>query len=92
MKVRFVRLGVAALAGFLLGSCSSTGNFVGDNLPAWAGGLPPDTPPRPGTPEYEAYWKALSGNAPLPAKAAPVRPANPPPARKPKEAIDEPIH
>jgi hypothetical protein len=28
---------------------------MADLIPAWAGGLPADAPPRPGTPEYEAY-------------------------------------
>ncbi|WP_398468433.1 hypothetical protein [Tardiphaga sp.] len=28
---------------------------MADLIPSWAGGLPADAPPRPGTPEYEAY-------------------------------------
>jgi hypothetical protein len=50
-----------ALAGAVLGGCSSInermGPVVGDALPAWAGGLPKDVPPRKGTPEYDAYMK-----------------------------------
>jgi hypothetical protein len=30
---------------------------MADLIPAWAGGLPADAPPRPGTPEYDAYLK-----------------------------------
>jgi hypothetical protein len=30
---------------------------MGDYLPQWAGGLPPDAPPRPGTAKYEEYMK-----------------------------------
>src|SRR5215475_9139826 len=30
---------------------------MGDYVPQWAGGLPPDAPPRPGTPQYDAYMK-----------------------------------
>lgn len=30
---------------------------VGDTLPQWAGGLPPDVPPRRGTPQYDEYLK-----------------------------------
>jgi hypothetical protein len=26
-------------------------------IPQWAGGLPPDAPPRPGTPEYDEFMK-----------------------------------
>jgi hypothetical protein len=28
-------------------------------IPEWAGGLPKGVPPRPGTPEYEAYRKSI---------------------------------
>jgi hypothetical protein len=28
---------------------------VSDAIPQWAGGLPRDAPPRPGTPEYDAF-------------------------------------
>jgi hypothetical protein len=52
---------VLALAGLGLGGCSSINEKlaagVSDTLPRWAGGLPPDVPPRRGTPEYEAYMK-----------------------------------
>jgi hypothetical protein len=73
-----------ALAGFALGGCSSIneriGAGVGDALPRWAGGLPPDVPPRRGTPEYEAYMKererkrlepaSTNANAAVPAAAS----------------------
>ena len=82
------------MSGFLVASCSSVSSFVADTLPAWAGGLPAGTPPRAGTPEYEAYWKSLSGNEPLRVNPAPTRPAmsDNPPDRKSKEPIDQPIH
>jgi hypothetical protein len=41
--------------GLSLSGCAS-GPHVAD-VPHWAGGLPPDAPPRPGTPAYEA-WQA----------------------------------
>ena len=80
-----------ALAGFALGGCSSIneklGAGVGDVLPRWAGGLPPDVPPRRGTPEYEAYMKererkrlepaANNANAAVPASASPASSAQP---------------
>ena len=56
-----VVIAALALASLALGGCSSIneklGAGVGDTLPQWAGGLPPDVPPRRGTPEYEAYMK-----------------------------------
>jgi hypothetical protein len=30
---------------------------MGDYVPQWAGGLPADAPPRPGSPQYDAYMK-----------------------------------
>jgi hypothetical protein len=57
---------VPVLFGLVLMSCSLTGcgsissflaGGMGDLIPAWAGGLPADAPPRPGTPEYDAYVK-----------------------------------
>lgn len=47
---------------FTLAGCGSISSFMAggmaDLIPAWAGGLPADAPPRPGTPEYEAYLRA----------------------------------
>lgn len=43
-----------------LAGCGSVGPMVGDALPQWAGGLPKDVPPRPGTPEYEEYRRKLT--------------------------------
>jgi hypothetical protein len=44
-----------------LSGCGSISSFMAggmaDLIPAWAGGLPADAPPRPGSPEYEAYAK-----------------------------------
>lgn len=51
------------LAGLAAGLCGcgtvneklSAG--MGDYVPQWAGGLPADAPPRPGTPQYDAWMK-----------------------------------
>ena len=56
-----VTMTALALAGAMLGGCSSInermGPVVADTIPAWAGGLPKDVPPRKGTPEYDAYMQ-----------------------------------
>jgi hypothetical protein len=84
------------MSGLLTASCSSVSSFVADTIPPWAGGLPAGTPPRAGTPEYEAYWKSLSGNEPLRPNPAPSNPApakpDIPASHKPNEPIDQPIH
>jgi len=83
-------IGVMVL-GLLVASCSSVSSFVADTLPPWAGGLPEGTPPRPGTPGYDAYLKSISGDEPTRADPA-AKPADNPPARKGNEPIDEPVH
>ncbi|HXH43715.1 MAG TPA: hypothetical protein VNK51_07690 [Bradyrhizobium sp.] len=40
---------------------------MGDYVPQWAGGLPADAPPRPGTPQYEAYMRERERKRLLPA-------------------------
>jgi hypothetical protein len=41
--------------GAVLGSCSPFAGYMADHVPHWAGGLPPDTPPRPGAPGYDDF-------------------------------------
>jgi hypothetical protein len=59
-----IRLIALVIIGIALVSCVS-GSYeanVGkaiDMIPEWAGGLPKGVPPRPGTPEYEAYRKGI---------------------------------
>jgi hypothetical protein len=50
-----------ALIACGLGGCGSINEKLtaglADVVPQWAGGLPPDAPPRPGTAKYDAYQK-----------------------------------
>jgi hypothetical protein len=55
------RLIALVIAGTVLASCS--GGVIGDYMPQWAGGPPKDLPPRPGTPEYDAYRQKLDAEA-----------------------------
>ena len=74
-----------ALAGVALGGCGTINEKlatgVSDNLPQWAGGMPPGVPPRRGTPEYDAYMQeqerkrlepAANANAAAPVALDPV--------------------
>ena len=75
-----------AFAGMVVCGCASInekiGPTIGDTLPAWAGGLPRDVPPRKGTPEYDAFMKEqerkrlepapANANASAPAQLEPV--------------------
>ena len=40
---------------------------MGDYVPQWVGGLPADAPPRPGTPQYDAYMKERERKRLMPA-------------------------
>ncbi|MET4261115.1 hypothetical protein ABIC09_006082 [Bradyrhizobium sp. S3.12.5] len=40
---------------------------MGDYVPQWAGGLPADAPPRPGTPQYDAWMKEREQKRLMPA-------------------------
>ena len=40
---------------------------VSDVIPAWAGGLPADAPPRPGTAKYDEYMQGRERRRLLPA-------------------------
>ncbi|MGH6716394.1 MAG: hypothetical protein ACREDC_09450 [Bradyrhizobium sp.] len=42
-------------------------NSMADYVPEWAGGLPPDAPPRAGTPQYDAWKKKRERDRLLPA-------------------------
>jgi hypothetical protein len=100
--MRIVAVIGVVLGGVLLASCSSTGAYIGDNLPEWAGGLPKGTPPRPGTPEYDAYLRGTHGGdrpttaPPSEAQAyappQPPEPRSPSPQREPRQPVDDPIH
>ena len=54
-----------------LGGCASINEKLADGLadtiPPWAGGLPADAPPRPGTAKYDAYMQERERKRLLPA-------------------------
>ena len=62
---------VLVLAACALGGCSTVNEKLSagmaDYIPAWAGGLPADAPPRQGTPEYEAFMKERERKRMMPA-------------------------
>jgi hypothetical protein len=99
--MRIVLVIGVALGGALLASCSSTGAFIGDNLPQWAGGLPKGAPPRSGEPGYDEYLRNVrGGDRPTTApptdaqqNTSPHSAAQPSsPARPPRQPVDDPIH
>jgi len=80
---------MAVLSGVVLMSCSLAGcgsissflaGGMADLIPSWAGGLPPDAPPRPGTPEYDAMMKQREEKLVVPAARSGPDPATSPSA------------
>src|SRR3569832_1960534 len=73
MSMRTRPLSIAAVA-LLVSSLAGCGTVnerlsagMGDSIPQWAGGLPADAPPRPGTPQYAAYMKERERKRLIPA-------------------------
>jgi hypothetical protein len=62
---------LAALLTSGLSGCGTINEKIaagaGDYVPAWAGGLPANAPPRPGTPEYDAWMKENERRRAMPA-------------------------
>jgi hypothetical protein len=56
-----VMITAVALAGSGLTGCGTVNEKisagVSDAIPAWAGGIPADAPPRPGTAQYDEYMR-----------------------------------
>ena len=54
---RLIRISVVIAVALSTASCA--GGYIGDHVPQWAGGLPKDLPPRPGSPDYQEYRDRL---------------------------------
>jgi hypothetical protein len=67
-----VPLFAVALLACALSGCGTINEKVsagmGDYIPQWAGGLPADAPPRPGTAKYEEFMKERERKRLLPAE------------------------
>jgi hypothetical protein len=63
-----IKSAVLCLAFLALSSCAGSrtpGEHIAD-MPYWMGGLPADTPPRRGTPEYDAWMAKRAQEAAMP--------------------------
>jgi len=87
---------VAVLLSLVVAACSLGGcaaintklaDSVGDYVPQWAGGLPADAPPRPGTAKYEEFMREREKKRLEPAAPAPTDPA----AKSASSGLD-PVH
>src|ERR1700751_2001225 len=73
-------LAVLALPGLSLGGCGTINEKMsagmGNYIPQWAGGLPADAPPRPGTLQYDAYMQERERQRLIPADQRPQQQTN----------------
>ena len=71
-----------AIAGCALSGCGTINEKlaggISDAIPAWAGGLPADAPPRPGSAKYDEFMKERERKRLLPAseRGEEAKPAN----------------
>lgn len=77
------------VAGLGLSGCGTINEKLAagmsDSIPAWAGGLPADAPPRPGTAKYDEYMKERERKRLMPAADRPAE-------AKPVSSSDDAIH
>jgi len=68
LKGRILAVLVIALSAPVLSGCVTSGGIgVGDLVPQWAGGLPSDAPPRPGTAKYDEWMQERERQRQIPA-------------------------
>ena len=53
---------------------------MGDYIPQWAGGLPADAPPRPGTAKYDEFMRERERQRLMPADQREQKPTKPDPS------------
>jgi hypothetical protein len=76
-----VLLAVALSTG-VLGGCSTINSSMtgaGDMIPQWMGGMPPDVPPRRGSPKYDEFMQEQERKrlTPAPPKEEPAQSQSP---------------
>jgi hypothetical protein len=68
---KLVVLFASALLTSAVSGCASINEnlsaALADAVPRWAGGLPPDAPPRPGTAKYEEFMREREQQRQMPA-------------------------
>ena len=84
MRVRRRQLAIVIACALLAGALSGCGTIneklsagMGDYVPQWAGGLPADAPPRPGTAKYDAYMQERERQRLIPADQREKKPTQP---------------
>jgi hypothetical protein len=87
----------AALMACSLAGCGTINEKLsagmGDYVPQWAGGLPADAPPRPGTAKYDEMMKERERLRLLPASERPgASPSGDSSSARPSSSGMDPVH
>jgi hypothetical protein len=84
MTVRLHQLALPFAFGLLACALSGCGTInekmsagMGDYIPQWAGGLPADAPPRPGSAKYDEFMRERERQRLLPADQRDKKPTQP---------------
>ncbi len=95
MTRHFALIALVIAAVSALGGCGTANtwlaNNLGDKVPQWAGGLPPDAPPREGAPGYAEYIEGIRSKALVDAPPPGVTPAVATAKPKPTVAVGKPV-
>ena len=93
MISRIRRFALVLASALLAGTLSGCGSInqkmsgaMGDYIPQWAGGLPKDAPPRPGSPKYDEYMRERERQRLMPADQREQKPT------KPDQSGLDPVH
>jgi hypothetical protein len=93
MTVRFRQLAILFASASMAGALAGCGTInekmsasMGDYIPQWAGGLPADAPPRPGTAKYEEFMRERERQRLMPADQREQKPT------KPDQSRLDPVH
>jgi len=93
MTVRLRQLAILFASALLAGALSGCGTVnekmsaaMGDYIPQWAGGLPADAPPRPGTAKYDEFMRERERQRLMPADQREQK------ATKPDRSGLDPVH
>src|SRR5580693_4491060 len=93
MAVSLRQLAILFAVALLASTLSGCGTInekmsagMGDYVAQWAGGLPADAPPRPGTAKYDAYMQERERQRLIPADQRDPKPT------KPDQSSLDPVH
>jgi hypothetical protein len=90
IRTRHLVIVLAGMLACVLSGCSTINTSLtgtGEMIPQWMGGMPPDVPPRRGTPKYDEYMQEQERK-----RLTPAPPKEEPPQAQSPAAGLAPVH